>query len=83
LTKHELLTVFSGGPQSISDLMKIDAVSRPALWKTIEKLRKEGCLRVVAIRGRARIYEITDRGLSKLDYYDGDGCVNPLCPCHR
>ena len=81
MTKHELLTVLShDGPLSISDLMKMDTVSRPALWKMVERLRLEGCVRVVAIKGRSKIYSITGRGLKKLDFYDEKGCSNPFCP---
>lgn len=84
MTKHELLTEFRYNRYlSISDLMKIDTVSRPALWKTAEKLKKEGCLRVAAIKRREKIYEITERGLNKLDYYDDNGCFNPLCSEYR
>ena len=84
MTKHELLTVLSqNGPLSISDLMKFDVVSRPAIWKAIRRLRNEGCVKIVALKGRSRIYEITSRGLSKLKYFDDYGCFNSFCSEYR
>lgn len=84
MTKHEILHSLRSENLTISDILKIDSVSRVAIWKTIEKLRKEGCVRIAGYKGRARIYEITSRGLSKLAFYDQDfGCSNSLCSCNK
>ncbi len=80
MTKHELLTEFKYSSHlTISDLMKLDTVSRVALWKVVESLRRAGCVRIGAMNGREKVYEITVRGLSRLKYYDDRGCSNPLC----
>jgi predicted transcriptional regulator len=68
---------------TVSELLTGDSVSRVAMWKTVGKLRKEGCLRIVAKRGRAKVYELTSRGWDKLNYFDEDGCRHPLCSCKK
>lgn len=83
LTTHVILHLLSAeGPLTISNLLLNGTASRPAVWKTVERLRKGGLVRIAGYRGRAKVYEITDSGLVKLTYFDKyDGCTHPLCSC--
>ncbi len=84
MTKHEALNFLRNENMTISEIMKLDSISRVALWKTLEKLRQENCVRISAYEGRAKVYSITKRGLNKLDFYDQDfGCSNSLCSCNK
>jgi DNA-binding transcriptional regulator PaaX len=82
MTKHEILTAFRIRERlSISELLKVDDISRVALWKAVERLRRQGCLKIASVEGRERFYSITDYGLRKLAYYDEQGCGSPSCEC--
>lgn len=84
MTKHELLSAFRDyGQLTVTEIFKADNVSRVAIWKTLEKLRREGCLKIADRRGREKLYEMTGRGFEKLTYFDNDGCIHPLCSCMK
>jgi len=84
MTTHEILTEFSHRNLSLTELLKIDKISRVAMWKTVERLRRNGHLRIAGLRKREKIYAITLKGLDKLKYLDVNGnCPNPYCSCQK
>jgi len=85
MTKHELLDYFFYyGPATIRDVHDFDlTVSYVAAWKQVKKLHREGLLKKAGRRGKAVVYELSERGERRRDYLNLHGCKNPRCSCHE
>ncbi len=60
MTKHELLNEFESNEYlTCSRVMDLFLIFRPQSWLALEKLRKEGCIKIILKAGRVNAYHMT------------------------
>lgn len=82
LSKHEALAlILRKKTVVIRDLVEVGENSYSACQQMLQRLHTSGDVRVVGWGNREKVFELTERGIQKLEYFEANGCNNVDCTC--
>jgi chromosome segregation and condensation protein ScpB len=83
-SKHEILTFINlNDVITKKQVAKYFSRSYITVSEAINRLHRQRLIRIVGKNGKDIVYELTDRGLERLRYFDSGGCPNKDCSCQE